>query len=464
MSDKNLTEAEWKKFAKGRDIKDAALLKALAAFEKAGDPQERLKALAALEKEADALRKLVKGDKEFGAQLDLIDKALAKEEKQAKADLRESEAQESESEEDEESPALLTSKLIPLLRQVKKGETMQALIANAGKEVAVLLSRRAIAPTRRKLLQDYLQASTVKPIAGTCIFEENAYTFVVQSQASGLAKKLKAALLAQTELRLKVRVRGEDGELDDDGEPAEEGGDVESGQPERESEEVSGQAPTGRQQEPGDPLQAEYAQRLGELEPRLKGHAQLAKLQTLLDFAKGKAKGGQYRAALQALDQLDKLLTQPQPSVSTGEAPVGGGGGSLVKLQQARLVWAQVRKKAQAELAGVGAAVRAAVLAHNEDEEAEDEYEEGDLNEGVQLLDLVFEVLDERLLDALDAALNAGPEQRPALQRQAGAILADYRAFMASSALLAAIDGNPFKPCTVRRNLDTALKAVAAAL
>lgn len=35
MSDKNLSELEWKKFAKGRDLRDAALVKAMVAVERA---------------------------------------------------------------------------------------------------------------------------------------------------------------------------------------------------------------------------------------------------------------------------------------------------------------------------------------------------------------------------------------------------------------------------------------------
>jgi hypothetical protein len=100
---------------------------------------------------------------------------------------------------------------------------MQVLIAMAGKDTCVFVSRKPIGPPRRKLLTTYLGTTAgVKFVPGEVIWEENANTFVMRTQAAGLAKKVKAALLAQTEQRYKVRVRGEDpNDIDDDGEPAE---------------------------------------------------------------------------------------------------------------------------------------------------------------------------------------------------------------------------------------------------
>ncbi len=166
MSEKNLSEAEWKKFAKGRELKDAALVKALAALDKAKTPEQALAALEDLEKQSDTLRKGAKGDKELGKYLDDLDKSLDKERKsqdaEAKKLAKEAAAKDSGGDEEEESPVLLTAKMVPLIRQVKKGEEMQVLLANTGKEVAVMLSRRAISPSKRKLLSDYLDAGTPK--------------------------------------------------------------------------------------------------------------------------------------------------------------------------------------------------------------------------------------------------------------------------------------------------------------
>lgn len=224
MSDKALTEAEWKKFAKGRGLKDDGLLKALAALDKASNPEASLAALDNIAKQGDLLRKAAKGDKDVAGRLDEIDKALAKERKLHEAAAKKQQlAAEAAQNEDEDSPAQLSSKMIPLLREVRKGVVLQAMVALAGKSCAVMVSRRAIGPTQRKLLSTQLgTTSGVKFVPGECLFEANAHTFVVQSQAAGLAKRIRQALLEQTEQRFKVRVRGEDpNDIDDDGEPAE---------------------------------------------------------------------------------------------------------------------------------------------------------------------------------------------------------------------------------------------------
>ena len=48
----------------------------------------------------------------------------------------------------------------------------------------------------------------MKYIVGECKFEDKALTFVVQSPATQLAKRIRQALLEQTEMRLKVKVQG----------------------------------------------------------------------------------------------------------------------------------------------------------------------------------------------------------------------------------------------------------------
>lgn len=325
MSDKNLSELEWKKFAKGRDLKDAALVKAMAALEKAKAPDQSLAALDDLEKQSDLLRKSAKGDKDLAKYLDDLDKALDKERKlsefEAKKAAKEA-AKDQGGDEEEETPALLTSKMIPLIRQVKKGDEMQVLLASAGKDVAVMLSRRAISPSKRKLLTEYLDGGAAKFFPGICIFEENAYTFVLKTQAGGLAKKVKAALLRQVELRLKVRVRGEDpNDIDDDGEPAEDEAVETQGEAVNEAP-TQGTAPEVPPVQ--DPLKADYDRRMAVLEPRvletLKAqHGDVSKIRAVAEFVREKGAGGQYKAALSGLDSLEKLL---QAADAAAPAPI----------------------------------------------------------------------------------------------------------------------------------------------
>ncbi len=223
MPYKNLNESDWKTFSRNRGLKDAALLKALtdlAKAERAVQSEGWLAALEKLEDQIEALRKEHHADKEIQDQLKKMDAVLVSARRDA-ASLAKQEARASESEEDE-GPAALTSKLIPLLKNVRKGVACHAMVAVGSKEAAVMLSRRELTAAAHKPLAAYLDASgKPKFIAGECIFEANAVTFVLKSEAAGLAKKVKAALLKQTELRVKVRVRGERPEdIDDDGDPA----------------------------------------------------------------------------------------------------------------------------------------------------------------------------------------------------------------------------------------------------
>ncbi len=536
MSDKNLTELEWRKFAKGRGLKDAALLKAMADLERAAKtgPDAELAALADIEKQAESLRKAGKGDKELSAYMDGLDKALDKQRKLATAQAKKVAAQSSSDGEEEESPALLTTKMVPLLRQVKKGEPMQVLLANTGKEVAVMLSRRAIAPARRKLLTDYLDGATAKFFPGTCIWEENAYTFVLQTQSGGLAKKVKAALLKQVELRLKVRVRGEDpNDVDDDGEPADEEGSQSQGDDARTEATGRGDAIPEAPPQPPDPAQARYEQRMAALEPRvlaaLKAQAgDVSKIRAVAEFARGKAQSREYKPALAALDALEKLLPgAPAPSEGDagaafnarlaallprikqalsaggpddlklkaseagvlarkkdfaggnalldeierllaapgGTAPSGtslqeptgspGKAASQVALTQSRLAWDQVRKFVQGELRKL----ESAILAESTEEEDYDAIQAG----SKQLYE-VLDVLDERLIDKLDEALNADGDKRRALHGEAREIIDEYLDFVNSEPLMQDIDDSGFVDLQIRSTLTTRLQKMASEL
>ncbi len=237
MAEKQLTDAAWKSFAKGKGYKDSDMLRALDALARAGKgaAEDRLKALDALEKQAELLRKAHKGDKALADYLAELDKASARERKQAERDAKREEDEKqaaAQADEEADSPAMLTTQVPALLRELRKGRAMHALVANAGKDTAVLISRKPISTSRRKLLTEYLGVSgSAKFIVAECLFEANAVTFVVATQAAGLAKRLKAALLAQAGLRVKVRVRGaEAGDVDEDleGDDAEDGEDATS--------------------------------------------------------------------------------------------------------------------------------------------------------------------------------------------------------------------------------------------
>lgn len=328
MADKELTEAAWKAFDKDKKYKSDALLKALRIFstlDKGGQGlgAEKLKALKDIEDESDALRKATKDAKdakELGAQLKKIEDAVARQRKETEREMREMREEGQAQEEEADSPALLGKKMVPLLRELRKGEArMNAMICTAGKATAVLIMRRSISPSRFKLLTEFVDAAGgAKKIVGECVFEAGALTFVVQSPAGGLAKRLRQALLDQTELKFKVKVRGEDGAEDHDGE---------------EGEEDEGEQPgaAGELQQPGPagaPASAEaleYTQRLRKLTPhydeaRLAKHPELVKLTALMGMASERAnkEPPDHAGAIKALMALEKLLDVPLPTKAGG--------------------------------------------------------------------------------------------------------------------------------------------------
>ena len=347
-----LTELSWVAFAKTELTKeqrklvdDAALVKALAALDKtdASKPADRQKALQEV---AEQIPKLVvacgRRKKELGKAFDevkdklygLLEAAEAQQKALQKAAAKTPEPQD----EEEDNPALLTTKMIPLLREVRKGElVLQALVAVAGKETVVLLSRRAISPARGKLLKEQMSnPSGLKFIRGECQWENGALTFVVQAPAAALAKRIRAALLAQTELRLKVKVRGDDGE-DTDGEDEEAaqapGASTASGTASGTAAAGAASAgaaagptgATGRPAPAGGPASAEqlaYVQRLRKVrdayDAALKAqHPESTKLRALMGFASEKAAAEDYVGAGKALDTLHKLLV---PVAKGGDA------------------------------------------------------------------------------------------------------------------------------------------------
>ncbi|MDY0747957.1 hypothetical protein SNE35_25875 [Paucibacter sp. R3-3] len=323
MSDKHLTELEWKRFAKGRGFKDGAFVKGLADLERAKAPDAQLSALAEIEKQSDLLLKAHKGDKELADYLGEAGKAIDKQRK-----LSEFEAKKTAKDgEDDDGPAALGAKMLPLLRQVAKGQdggALPVMVAAAGKEVAVLVARRTIGPAQKKLLGEALgNAGGIKYMSGECVWEANAHTFVLEAKVANLAKGIKAALQKQTDVRFKVRVRGSDPhDVDDDGDDPQIEGD-ESGEEEETQE---------------SPEKAQYLEHLRELAPRLNSalHGEtgdVAKLKALFGFAQGKAKEGHYAAALQGLDAVAKLLAgtgtvppaPPLPSTTTVKPESGTG-------------------------------------------------------------------------------------------------------------------------------------------
>lgn len=322
MADK-LAESTWSGFTKkqGLKLEDGPLLKALAKFDKTDEakPAPRVDALEEvvdlLKRQVVALAKKKKelGDKPFGLAKDKLDELLGL----AESELKKSREAMSSAEDEADSPVLLTTKMLPIVKELRKGEArFPALVSSAGKDTAVLIMRKPIATTRRKLMQDYLDAQGgVKHISAEVNFEKGALTFHFASPAGGLAKRITAALLKQLELRLRVRVRGEDGEESD----GEDGGEDQAG--------VQAQPPQAPPRGPASPAALEYTQRLNRLRPRYdealrEQHPESTKLRAVMGFASEKAALEDHAGAIKALQTLDKLLdASPGQGGAPGEGP-----------------------------------------------------------------------------------------------------------------------------------------------
>jgi len=318
MGDRTLTELAWRAFAKGRGLKEAPLAKALAELAKVErtGPESVLKALDEVDAQVDELRGAKKSDKELQAYLDKIGKAAAS----LRSDTKKA-AKDAESEEEEDSPEVLTSKLIPLIRQVRKGDVvMPVLIATVGKDTAVMISRKPISPARGKVLKDYLgTGSGLKFIRGECLQEGNTLTFVVQSQAAGLAKRVSFALFKQTDLRLKVRVRGEADDVDEDDEAPE-------GAPGGTAETTSPKAPKAPD------LKADFDARMAAVDGPLKQVLKTKSpgysyIESLYKQARDKAASGDLLGAITMLRNVQQRVDESLATgVSVGDESGKAGG------------------------------------------------------------------------------------------------------------------------------------------
>ena len=320
MAEKLLMESSWKAFAKGRTLDDAALVKSLVSLSRAGDNDSaaRLKALDALDSALTALRRSNKNDKAVLDHLGDLQAAAARTRKETVT------AAESDSSDEDDTPELLTSKMLPLVRELRKGEArMHALVSTAGKATAVLIMRRPIASSRRKLMQQALDvASGAQHITGECLLEAGALTFVIQGSANNLARRIREALLAQLGLRLKIRVRGDNGVAEEDGE---------FGDQSVSDDPAAPQSPSSQGEPPeGADARAPFDRALAVLQPLLdealrQQHPQAGKLRAVRDFASGKAEAGDIPAALKALATLKQMMNAPVTAgPPSGSAAVGG--------------------------------------------------------------------------------------------------------------------------------------------
>jgi hypothetical protein len=432
---KFLSDGGWKDIASKTRIKDNGLLKVLSDHKRLGEEEhddvlesldQILKLAGQLKKAKDvgaasaALKYVSELSDAAESERKLVVKAKAEADKKGKleaeaAKKREQDKgskEEGEDEEDEEASTLLTTKMVPLLRMVNKGETMHSLVATTGKQVVVMLSRKPISPARRKLLAEELGgAGGIKYIVGHCVREQGMTTFALKTQVAGMAKKLKLALLAQTGLRVKLRCRGEDGETDDDlDEPDEPAADEADGEDDGASPEL------------------ENAQREDDPTPRF------------VPGVDGGEEPPKFVPGVEADVPADEAPAEEAPQAVA--PPVLGKG----QLSSAPAVWHDTR-----DILGKNiGALKSAVVAHY----GREHVDFGEIEDGMRKLDSILENLDAELAESLAKAHAATDDaERKAELKNAKGILTGYMNYVKSEPLIAHIDANPF-------GIDTNLKKV----
>ena len=490
---KALNDSGWKDLAAQNKIKDNGLIKLLAEVKRHTDDDHEaaLKSLDEVQKLVGQMRKskevaaapaVVKYLTDMASAVDAAQKdvARAKAEADKKGKAAEAEARkreenkkgEDEDEEDEEASELLTTKMIPLLRDLNKGNhTMHVLVASAGKDVCVLVSRKPISPARRKLLADDLGLSGgIKYITGHALKEEGMTTFALKTQVAGMAKKLKAALMVQTGMRVKVRCRGEDGETDEDFDEQEGGGaqarkDDGDGGAKGEAEaasdattrpfEIGASVGRGGKNVEADVRAVQLAinRRLG-LGLKADGRCGPATLAAIAEFQQAlgqsrpdgvvEPKRGTARAML-----ASGKLTKAAPPPVAKALPENLGAHTL---ERAPLVWHGARGIVDHNIDAVKKCVRQEYANEHPAVLAE-------IDRHVQKVDVIMDKLDTRLSDALERASAANdPAKRKTELAGAKTILADYIAFVKSEPLIDHLDNNPFgvKP-QVRKTITDSL-------
>ncbi|HVY14285.1 MAG TPA: hypothetical protein VHB27_03590 [Rhodopila sp.] len=151
-------------------------------------------------------------------------------------------------------------------------------------------------------------------------------------------------------------------------------------------------------------------------------------------------------------------MPPPPPPMPTGR-PITYAG-----MQKSRLAWDALRKSLQSQLQELEATIVQAVEANNQDQKAEETFDPKDVSAGTKKLYTILDGLDQRLIDTLDKALNAEGPERSKHQQAAKGLIEEYRTFVASDPMVAAVDNNGFTRTRIRPTVDQTLKVLSESL
>jgi hypothetical protein len=249
MSEKHLTELQWKPFALKHKIKETKLAKALADLGKCDekDAEARIKVLAVIEKEAVELKREQKANKEVETYLIEMLKEVEKsqnaaellkktpkvkplekakpEEAKPKEQNKGAEEKEEKGKEEKEAPepkkkeeagdaipagvnlkSLLTGAMAKVKARKPTDPPMGAMLCQMGDQFGVLLSGN-VGSGQQNVLKQVLKGTGHKFAKGTCEWGTgDIYTFILQSPLSGAARGLKLFFQKYTGVIYKLRV------------------------------------------------------------------------------------------------------------------------------------------------------------------------------------------------------------------------------------------------------------------
>lgn len=350
-------------------------------------------------------------------------------------------------EDDEAGPAWMEPKrLQQQLNLCKKDpeRTVQfAFVDKTDKTLGVLV----LSPkqTGRSMFAKLQKETGVKTGAyGSAWMDGTQLMLQLDKPLSGLVKKLRDPVKACGFRVSKIVLWNADGTVfEEDAEEANDAGATDDTPP---------TAPPGVDERTDAPDQAAlFNARLKALLPRLQTAppAVAGEVKLQLSEAGVFARKKDFGQALALLDQAEARLGPVAPAPKVASAP-------SVVFTQSRLAWDKTRKLVQAELRKLELAVL---------EQSRDEPDFDAIAANTQALYQVLEVLDERLIDKLDEALNATLEaDRRARQDEAREIVDEYMDYIRADEFLQAIDDNDFVDVAIVSSLTACLSTVGKQL
>jgi len=475
MSEKHLTEAPWKTLVSKQGVKDIGLQKALAAYGKldaAKEPAAALETLKDIGELATKLKKANSAKEEVVAHLDEILKELKKTTPALEGKIKNLAAaaaaaaksqpvattSEEEEEEEEESPDIKV-RLANALKKVKgaNGKDSFAFVACVAKPVyGLLLARSAtekIGAPHKKVLTELTGA--VKFLVGSCLFENDAHTFVVDTIPSGLAKNLKKSIKEFTGVNCKVRVRDAEGNVAD----ADTEVDPDEVQPQQSPAEASATTPTAPPAADTAEAMTRFTARFKSLQPNiLKAIAtktpQGEEIKQRAAEAGGLAGQKKFEQADQLLDAVE-LLLKKMPAAAA--APTAGTDGAPrdVKLStylNGRANLRTARDNAAKELLRL----QQAILAKSAGEPFYAEVEAG----SQKLFDFL-KPIDDAVVDKLDEAGKClDPEVQVELNKKVRELIQKQLTALRTHALSSFVEKNPFGTFIIKQPLEVTLSAL----